>query len=195
MTNDRLMRVRDKIKERGIHLNPCIDIRELEKFEREHGISLPDDYRCFLLKIGNGGAGPPYYGLEKLGEVPSDCRGYMKQFWSRVPNINRPFPFTADFFFSEDERDLRRRQTEEKLWGNQAYYGNLMLGTDGCYMYWQLIVSGLERGNVWLLTEQGIIPTKPKRDFLRWYEDWLDGVENWWDEETKETKGTGAYNR
>jgi len=182
MQNDRFTRIRNKINERGIKLNPCIDLPKLETFEREHAISLPEGYRRFLLKIGNGGAGPPSYGLEKLGEPPNDCRGYMKEFWSRLPNINRSFPFTADFFFSEDERYLRRRQNEEELWDHQAYYGNLMVGTDGCYMYWQLIVSGLERGNVWLLTPQGIIPTQPKRDFLHWYEDWLDGVENWWEE-------------
>ena len=34
-------------------------------FERQHSITLPEDYREFLILAGDGGAGP-YYGLEPL---------------------------------------------------------------------------------------------------------------------------------
>jgi hypothetical protein len=47
-------------------------------------------------------------------------------------------------------------------------------------MYWCVIVTGPERGNVWMISDEGIQPTAPKRDFLQWYEDWLDGVRDWW---------------
>jgi hypothetical protein len=47
-------------------------------------------------------------------------------------------------------------------------------------MYWHLIVAGPERGNVWTLSSEGIQPTAPKRDFLTWYEDWLDGKGSWY---------------
>jgi hypothetical protein len=47
-------------------------------------------------------------------------------------------------------------------------------------MDWILIVTGPERGNIWFKCGEGIQPTSPKRDFLRWFEDWLDGVRDWW---------------
>ena len=47
-------------------------------------------------------------------------------------------------------------------------------------MYWFVIVTGPERGNVWMICGEGIQPTAPKRDFLQWYEEWLDGVREWW---------------
>jgi hypothetical protein len=46
-------------------------------------------------------------------------------------------------------------------------------------MDWHLIVTGAERGNVWMLCGEGVVPQDPNRDFLTWYEDWLDGVKNW----------------
>lgn len=44
-------------------------------------------------------------------------------------------------------------------------------------MDWHLIVTGPERGHMWWVCGEGIAPTDPKMDFLRWYEDWLDGAE------------------
>jgi hypothetical protein len=42
-------------------------------------------------------------------------------------------------------------------------------------MYWVLIVTGVARGEMWDLGSEGVIPTQPHRDFLSWYEYWLDG--------------------
>jgi hypothetical protein len=50
--------------------NPCLSEREIIEFETTHGLSLPADYRNFLMNVGNGGAGPAY-GLFKLGEMDS----------------------------------------------------------------------------------------------------------------------------
>jgi len=47
-------------------------------------------------------------------------------------------------------------------------------------MDWHLIVKGPETGNIWWICGEGIQPTAPKRSFLRWFEDWLDGVRDWW---------------
>ena len=61
---------------------------------------------------------------------------------------------------------------------DHVHHGALFVGTDGCGMDWHLIVTGAERGNMWLITGEGVCPTDPKRTFLKWYEDWLDGVDN-----------------
>jgi hypothetical protein len=48
-------------------------------------------------------------------------------------------------------------------------------------MNWHLIVTGPDRGSIWWITGEGMQHTFPKRDFLTWYIDWLEGVESWWE--------------
>ena len=48
--------------------NPPASLSEIEAFEQRIGTTLPEEYREFLLKAGNGGAGP-YYGLFSIEEV------------------------------------------------------------------------------------------------------------------------------
>jgi len=50
---------------------------------------------------------------------------------------------------------------------------------------WCLVVSGPERGNVWMLSNDGgPIPNEPSRSFLVWYEHWFesDAADAWWEE-------------
>ncbi len=58
--------------------------------------------------------------------------------------------------------------------------GTLVLGHDGCGMYWHLVITGPERGQVWQITDVGAQPCAPRRDFFSWYEYWLDGHDDWW---------------
>lgn len=62
----------------------------------------------------------------------------------------------------------------------QSENGSLLLGNDGCGMYWHLIVNGQERGIPWMLCGEGIQPVSPRRGFLQWYEDWLDGKDSFY---------------
>jgi len=41
-------------------------------------------------------------------------------------------------------------------------------------------ITGPERGNIWWICGEDIQPTAPNWDFLQWFEDWLDGVMDWW---------------
>jgi len=47
-------------------------------------------------------------------------------------------------------------------------------------MNWHLIVTGPDRGVPWMLAGEGIQPLCPKRTFLQWYEDWLDGKDSFY---------------
>ena len=44
---------------------------QILKFEEQQGIRLPEEYRDFLLHVGNGGAGP-YYGLDGIRDLGDD---------------------------------------------------------------------------------------------------------------------------
>ena len=55
-------------KDHKYELAPPASLEEVEAFEQETGVWLPEGYRNFLLQAGNGGAGP-FYGLFSLEQV------------------------------------------------------------------------------------------------------------------------------
>jgi hypothetical protein len=169
----RIARIVTKLRARGIRLVECLSEEATTSFERRCGISLPEGYRTFLRTVGNGGPGPPAYGWAGLGEAGGQTSDEQLRVWSELHRVNKPFPFTQAWVW--EDGDASSEGSRE-----QVQNGSIYLGNDGCGQYWFLVVSGPERGNVWLLADVGVTPTLPKRDFLQWYEDWLDGVENWW---------------
>jgi hypothetical protein len=171
--NDRIERIRWKIAASDKTFMPCLTREEIESFESQHGVRLPEEYREFLLKIGNGGDGPPEYGVPQLGEAASDMERNERIHWTKLPQIKEPFPFTKPWIWEDGE------ESDEGS-GKQVACGSIYVGNDGCGQYWHLIVTGPERGRVWQFCDVGIVPTEPRRDFLQWYEDWLDGVKDWW---------------
>ena len=176
---ERAERVKRKVVAKQLRLGCCLTEPEIEQFEQRHRIRLPDAYRLFLLHIGNGGDGPPHYGLVPLHlTVPADS-GFGE---ALAPD--EPFPLAGTWVW-EYEIDWEK-EPPDKL---RAVFrcGHLFLGTDGCGMDWILVVVGAERGHVWQRTGAGASPGRPRRDFLDWYEYWLDSGDdwdgmNWWNE-------------
>lgn len=172
---DRLRSVAAKIHDRAIRVGPRVPLDAIIGFERRYGIALPSDYREFLLQIGDGASGPPYYGLVPLfsGEAPPARREHQERSNDALMSMSQGFPFTRTWIW--ERGDKSDEGTNEQLSD-----GRLYLGTDGCGMDWYLILTGPERGNIWMISGEGITPTYPKGDFLRWFEDWVDGVRDWW---------------
>ncbi len=161
-------RILKKVHSQGRILNAPISELAVQEFEQAHGIQLPDGYREFLMRVGNGGDGPPCYGLGELGAPANDMRPDEVRRWTELRDIQKPFPFTRYWVWDEG-------QTTDEGSEDQVKYGSIYVGNDGCGAYWHLIITGPERGNVWMIAFEGIQPACPKRDFLTWYEDWLDG--------------------
>src|SRR5579859_6648427 len=92
--DEQLDRIASKTKTQGRSLNPPLGERAVKEFERLHGIHLPIGYRRFLLSVGNGGDGPPCYGLDPLGQPAHDMRGEQEKEWVQLPHVQKPFPFT-----------------------------------------------------------------------------------------------------
>jgi SMI1 / KNR4 family (SUKH-1) len=77
----------DKIAEHGLSLGPPLSERDVQAFEVMHGVELPEAYRWFVTTVGNGGNGPPHYGLAPLNDA-QDEEGEPN------PDIARPQPLT-----------------------------------------------------------------------------------------------------
>lgn len=168
-----LDRIVNSVQSQGRILNAPIDGRAILDFESAHGIRLPDGYREFLLRVGNGGDGPPEYGLGPLGLPASDMPPEQAKQWVELRDVRNPFPFTRYWIW-----DVGQTTDEGTL--EQVNYGSIYIGNDGCGAYWHLIITGPERGNVWMISGEGVQPACPKRDFLTWYEDWLEGKDSFY---------------
>ncbi|WP_432087620.1 SMI1/KNR4 family protein [Streptomyces sp. bgisy095] len=148
-------------------------------FETEHGIVLPEPYRTFVAEVCDGlRAGPPHYGLLPFAQAPSDWGAGRPE---RL--LAEPFPLTEAWLWEEDEEVLSEEEFEART--DSVYdHGSLLLGTDGCGMYWHLVVTGPQRGHVWLIDENGAIPfgTRPGTSlmpgtpgFTGWATHWTQG--------------------
>jgi len=184
----RLLRVRRKLQEvqeqarRGklrarvpcgtdhrYQLDPTLDEEAIASFESRHNIRLPEDYRAFLLHLGNGGAGP-YCGLLAL-EQWHLCVGDVA---ARVPRPMRGFLASLS--------PLRSGQVLQSEWETDLtpyewhpYQGAITLGHQGSTFYTLLIVSGEARGRVVYVDTAGNPPYFVRNaDFLSWYERWLE---------------------
>ena len=174
-------------QEHGYELPGVASEEELESFEREHGVELPADYRAWLSRVSNGGAGP-HYGLRTLRDA-AEARELMPQHHvvardaegnelaragtsprpvlDRPSKIGQPFPFDAAWSPLDDGFSLPN--------DTNPYDGSLVLADQGCGMLSLLVVAGPRRGEVWsdsTASEGGFAPESPS--FLDWVEAWVE---------------------
>ncbi|MCL1993099.1 MAG: SMI1/KNR4 family protein [Spirochaetes bacterium] len=152
-------------------LNPVLPEADVKNFEREHNIELPKDYFYFVTNIGNGGAGPGY------GLLPLET-------WSREladppagDFLNTPFPHTApwnDTVFYELDDD----GGDDFYHSNKYVTGAIRIAHYGCGIMYMLVVTGNEKGHIWVddrCSDYGIYPAaNPPVGFETWYTDWLE---------------------
>lgn len=143
---------------------------DVEAFEQEIGVKLPDEYRKFLLQAGNGGAGP-YYGLFSLDKVRSwltwDIQPQREPWLHpgiKVPENSREFEVWEDAIL---EACLR---------------GCIPIGSQGDSYFMYLLVTGPHRGRV-VYIEDGMsyVFFTREQGFLAWYKRWLGEIINGYD--------------
>ena len=138
----------------------------LAAFEQACGVTLPADYRQFLLTIGTG-AGPNY------GLLPLNLeRGY--RFCNSRTELVQPFPGYPNAPEAE-WLDMLWAQDEDPT-ASSAYAGLLEVAGKDLYHLTGLVVSGAHRGRVLRadLALDSVPVFYPEANFLDWYEDWLD---------------------
>ena len=150
-------------------------------FEAGQGIVLPEPYRSFIAMVSDGShSGPPDYGLLGLGELPAD---WGQDRAARV--LSEPFPLVEPWLWEGEESpdDGGPVLVPEAVFD----HGSIVLGTDGCGMYWHLIVTGEHRGHIWNICGEGAMPfgvefgyTSGRSGFAGWVRHWAE-ENNWFD--------------
>ncbi|MEV7522430.1 SMI1/KNR4 family protein [Streptomyces sp. NPDC091371] len=155
---------------------PALGWDAVRAFEEEHAIVLPEPYRTCVAEICDGfPAGPPHYGLLPLAAMPLDW-GHGRP--ERV--LAEPFPLTEAWPWEDDEGgpdDEGVEEFEARL-APVFDHGSIVLGTDGCGMYWHLVVTGAHRGHLWLISGEGALPFDG--GFAEWVGYWAAG-RDWFD--------------
>jgi SMI1 / KNR4 family (SUKH-1) len=176
-------------------LNPCLSEKEVCELEAKYKITLPQEFRDFILKVGNGGSGPGY-GLVGIDSVEL----------SKMDLLGNDF-LSSPFSLQEEWNDLDLLQNSN---GNSsdAYYdpklvqGSLLVAEYGCGIEARLVITGEQAGKIWIddrVGEGGIYPltnhcaaffhddpdiednlyesveeVKEALSFCEWYENWLN---------------------
>lgn len=156
---------------------PRLSEDTLVTHERAHGYTLPDDYRAYLLELGNGGPGP-YYGV--IGWRTKNAEDYTK-----YEDLGRPFAYAHEynpthFLDVETDDDDEDDEPRNQYWEAFDDRGSLVLSHQGCGLRVLLVVSGPCRGEVWddSIADDGgytplVRPDGARHTFTSWYAEWL----------------------
>lgn len=107
-------------------LRPPASEEAVRAFEVEHGVTLPEDFRTFLLEAGDGGAGP-FYGLYPLSKWNDFADWVLDE--TPAGFLARPCPLA--------QGRNRLTRDEHDCADPSPYQGTLSLGTQGCsYIWW-----------------------------------------------------------
>lgn len=147
-------------------LAPPVDAALLARAEAALGAPLPEDYRRFLVEVGDGGAGP-YHGVLSLAESIARC-ALNDAPMDSLPAFTRDFPLAADVDFGtlagkpaswdEHVRRLAHEPAYAARWDElrEEYAappfdgGWLPICDYGCGDFFFLVVRGPRRGTVWV---------------------------------------------
>lgn len=169
--------IKHRLARTRVKLGPPLPEKELKAWERAHHVRLPEEYRQFLLVVGDGGDGPPPDGLWplRLEEMRALKNGYA---WVRAEDrlgklkLGRAFPL-AEAWEGLDEVEAEAPASptvQRKL--DRLFQGILPIGTDRHGLMWWLIVSGTAAGQIWVQGENSFEPQAA--DFTGWYDAWLE---------------------
>jgi hypothetical protein len=176
-------------------IHPCLSSVQIQLFEQKYNTLLPNDYRNFLLEIGNGGAGPGY-GLIGIGsesefiEViqPKDSNFFAKSFplKSSWNDLDVMVKSKGSITVSIDE------YLDDKF-----IQGTVPIAHYSSGIFARLVLTGEQRGNIWVDERSncgGIYPFTIQScsyfhdnpddfhfhdigeplSFYNWYNDWLN---------------------
>ena len=175
-------------------LNPTLGDAEVQSFERQHRLKLPAEYRHFVTTVGNGGAGP-FYGVFPVGTIDGP---FGFQPWPEedgiVGRLAEPFPLEAEWNdlrenpgdgsldSNDPEFETKLEQFEARYWDSSIVNGAIPICHAGCAIRIWLVITGNQRGRLWLdgrAEFSGLSPLYSNgrpATFDSWYEEWLESA-------------------
>jgi len=155
-------------------LNPVATTKQVIEFENKYNFSFPDEYRRFILEVGDGGAGP-YYGIKKrFTHIGSTLRHEEAKLYTK------PCIYTEISKNSENwkcdllGRDFQRiEDSDEFLYEN----GLMSIFEVGCGEEGVIVMNGDYRGKI-CITDFGHTPYYyiEHQGFLDMYEHWQESI-------------------
>lgn len=122
------------------YVSQAVSLAEVERLETRLGVSLPDDFRAFLLRVG-AGAGP-YYGVWAPERIWDETSAWAEDWGSPIHPAD-PFPFVLP-------NEQRARSAEPDTWqGPIPVPGSILICHQGCGSFTARALTGAARGTVW----------------------------------------------
>ena len=138
-------------------LAPPVGDAEVRSFEARIGVTLPEEYRSFLLEVGNGPPRPSL-GLRSLDRtVPDDV------------DPAAPFPHTEAW----NPHDQAVTMTDDEYFDGRWAAGTITIFDEGCGHTCLLVLNGPARGTVWFDGRPGDYGIKPAGTYPEWFEEFL----------------------
>lgn len=157
-----IKRIKSKIEHNGFYVNEVISKEKIREFEKKNNIYLPEELKLFYSEIGNGCKMIDGYCLQRFEDLVFD-----------ICKAKEEFIFTEYWIWEDDDNEDLIDKVDK---------GNIQLIDVGDGQSWNIIITGNERGQMWFFTDIGIQPCTPRRDFLSWFEYWLDGNDDYFKE-------------
>lgn len=166
----------EQVQETGLRLNPPVDLPTVERFEAEAGVSLPLDYREFLLNVGNGGMGQCR--LLRLSD-------WFCSYWIDDPRpcmIAQPCVITPEAWGQEDLwSDKTNVRDWEKEWDENRWdpmFGTIAVAEIGCGLFYSLVMTCRFRGRIFSWGDHALNPPflYPEPNFGEWLKSHLDQI-------------------
>lgn len=168
-------------------LNAPLEEAVISTFEERFRIRLPEDYKSFLMLVGNGGAGP-FNGMEKLEDSIYADLDFKRD--NDLINPAIPFPIAEPWnvTFPGDDEDSEEYKSFLREYSDPKWEAGLLrICNFGCGIFINLVVNGKEYGHIWTdhrANDEGIYPAPyvnqteasqtNRLSFLEWYSLWLN---------------------
>ncbi len=170
------MNARDRFanKIRSVRAKPPIAESEVARLEAEFGVTIPEDYRDFLINVANGGRAP--------------CRLVPLSGWDGCYWIDDPKPHMVaePCIVTPGAQDQGERWLDEAnlpdweaRWDNNEWdpmFGTIAVAEIGCGLFFSMIMTGPFRGRIFSWGDHALNPpyVYPEPSFGGWFEKCLD---------------------
>lgn len=159
-------------------MNPPATQEQVSAFEQKYNCSLPEDYREFIQRVGDGGLGKQ--GINAL------CRENNKTGNPYNVVSLAPFPFVWQLIVDEEtgeEYGLSFAYWEEVKTEDKNFDLALNFFCEGCDWYLYLVLTGEEKGTVWrayIESDGDFAPFKigeqSRVSYIEWFENWFEKI-------------------